>query len=448
MPAPTPSSFDVYPWLSNASRPGGTMDGPDLQTRAAALKLQAGIAPTPKEMMRLAGRQALEAGTGNGSYAPSDPRSYMVPNPTLGAGPTGAIDVNAYQGSRYNPANMMRPGATAAPAADGFNAPAMMRERTADTLLRSRFGAPPNERGQIDIAGADGTRSVPARPQDLMRPAAPTGPATPPPQAMMTAPGAGLPTPPRNSVYSMTQGTRLDPANIVLQAEERYLKTRAADTANASAVQMMQQSAETHSATMQDRTTEQGALRTATSPQAGTAQQIMAGKSFAELDPNATPDRSLLYMQQGGRSPAVAGALSREEAFNPTEIMLPGGTRLIKNSPRSVIPDPQQVRPATPKAPGPDTGPQLVKIGPKSYIYHAASKRYFDAETGQPVAFPDATMSAAMDKFGGVPASTGEPKPATPGKPADLPTVTPVEAAKLPKGTRFKTSDGRILTKQ
>lgn len=77
-----------------------------------------------------------------------------TPGPSTAPG-RGGIDVRSYTGSMY------RPGATPTP---GYQ-PQPSAESAADRALRARFGPPPNERGQIDIAaGTSPVRSVPVTP--------------------------------------------------------------------------------------------------------------------------------------------------------------------------------------------------------------------------------------------------------------------------------------------
>jgi hypothetical protein len=72
---------------------GGVMDAPDLQTRMAANKIQAGIAPSQREIQRLVGRQrlestpALQAG-GEGMDAPDPTVRAAAAKMQLGMAPT------------------------------------------------------------------------------------------------------------------------------------------------------------------------------------------------------------------------------------------------------------------------------------------------------------------------------------------------------------------------
>jgi hypothetical protein len=89
-----------------------------------------------------------------GSYTEARPVRPAFPGPGSAPG-RGGVDVRSYTGSLYN--------GTATP--DPNYRPQPSAEDTADRVLRARFGPPPNERGQIDIADASGVRSVSPYPE-------------------------------------------------------------------------------------------------------------------------------------------------------------------------------------------------------------------------------------------------------------------------------------------
>lgn len=168
-----------------------TLDDPDQNVRRIELKRRAGQALTNREYDRLAARTAAEnqvkkeggvvrqtlprepdAGEAyrlsyegtrrlfdGGQPAVSGTAAAPSPNPITPV-TTGltrrapGIDVNSYSGSRYN--------GTATPIA-GYQ-PQPSADAGADRILRARFGPPPNERGQIDIAGRSPVRAAPAAP--------------------------------------------------------------------------------------------------------------------------------------------------------------------------------------------------------------------------------------------------------------------------------------------
>lgn len=97
---------------------------------------------------------------------------------------------------------------------------------------------------------------------------------------------------------------------------------------------------------------------------------------------------------------------------------------------------------------GKESGVQQVKIGPKNYLYHADSKRYFD-EQGNPVVFPsgsDAATAEAISRFaGGEGASQGPVTPTAGGQPpAQYPTLTPDQARTAKPGTLYLGTDGKL----
>lgn len=103
-----------------------------------------------------------------------------------------------------------------------------------------------------------------------------------------------------------------------------------------------------------------------------------------------------------------------------------------------------------PERDGGESGVQQITIGKKNYFYHADSKRYFNEE-GQPIVFaggfdPHAVLGEEQKGPEGKPAA-GSEQSGVGAEQAEPPTLSPAEAAKLPKGTKFKTTDGRILTK-
>ncbi len=83
------------------------------------------------------------------------PRSIVqpvMPAPVAAAGgDVNMADVNSYVGSRYGHASQgIRPPSVLQPV-PGYR-PQPTAEASADRILRSQFGPPPNERGQIDVA--------------------------------------------------------------------------------------------------------------------------------------------------------------------------------------------------------------------------------------------------------------------------------------------------------
>lgn len=163
------------------------------------------------------------------------------------------------------------------------------------------------------------------------------------PQNMMTEapqPGA-LPSYQAGTVNRLMQDTGHDPASrAVLQTQNLALlkESRQTEIENRrSIIAQREQGAA-------DRATEDGAIKAASSPSVGIAQQIMNGAGFQDLSNEAPADPSMAYLQNGGKSPGMVQALMREKPFSASESTLPSGTRMIQNSPHSFIPDPQQAR--------------------------------------------------------------------------------------------------------
>lgn len=109
--------------------------------------------------------------TGTNNQVPGGATVPVAPPPSTGltrAGPApapghGGIDVNSYVGSRY--ASPTLPSGDDNPAAaiskPGYQPPETS-EQGADQALRQRFGAPPNERGAVDVSTGGPTTSAPA----------------------------------------------------------------------------------------------------------------------------------------------------------------------------------------------------------------------------------------------------------------------------------------------
>ncbi len=189
----------------------GEDDAPQAQRLAQrAQTRQQAVARTPLTMRRptAPGSMPASGGVVGSAAAPSPsainpvrPASPLVqpntvrrapPTPTPGPGVApghGGIDVNSYVGSAYGagkPAERM----------DRLAPPTS--EEAADRILRARFGAPPNERGQIDTADKNGSRSIDI-PADAgaptSEPGTPTAAPTPAAQlSAFTSPGSMAPT--------------------------------------------------------------------------------------------------------------------------------------------------------------------------------------------------------------------------------------------------------------
>jgi hypothetical protein len=111
---------------------------------------------------------------------------------------------------------------------------------------------------------------------------------------------------------------------------------------------------------MDERATEERAVRAAASPTAGIQDQIMRGTRFADMDPNAEVDRGDIYLRNGGRSPQMIAAMAKSRPFSPQEMMTPSGLNMVQTSPSSYIPDPR-VRQKPGKAAPFDGGPEYSK---------------------------------------------------------------------------------------
>lgn len=363
---PRPPVLDLYPDLTN-------LRAPDLQTRAAAMKLQAGVPldPKGKDMMRLAGRVALEEQNSAPNGPGNDPASLMR------AG-GGQVDVNSYRGS------MWQGNTTPVP---GYRPQSEMNAATVEGALRSRFGPPPNERNQIDIADTAGTRSI-INPAIMEMQATGPDPAADP-AAMMNEPSAPLPVssspvslspgadgaasrlPPSNSIYRGLQGTKLDPATFVDEQIARHQHQQA----QALGIQA----------------TGLGIAKTQDELARGRTEDAAVGKAVR----GESGDPSMDYLRNGGRNASMAGVLTREAPFTPSEVMLPSGTRVIKNSPKSVIPDPQQKLDAQQKAK--TQYPRAIEAGGRKMIEVSPGK--FTDERGSPVAWKDDSAPLTLNEF-------------------------------------------------
>jgi hypothetical protein len=133
-----------------------------------------------------------------------------------------------------------------------------------------------------------------------------------------------------------------------MMAFTQYLQEKEAREQEAQAreemrqAQIAQMSAHTDQvrAMMAERETEGSAVRAAFDPSAGTAQQIMQGRSFEQLEPTGEVDRGEAYMRAGGRDPQMAKALMRERAWEPRKIQLDDEDAVIMTSPHSAVPAP------------------------------------------------------------------------------------------------------------
>jgi len=207
--------------------------------------------------------------------------------------------------------------------------------------------------------------------------------------------------------------------------------------------------------------------------------KAMAAASKAHL---AGEDPSGAYLEAGGTDPSAIATLRKEQPFTPgftnsEDVGGPAGGSVFQQSSQSA----QFIPERTPKP----QFPRTIDAGGRKLI-EVATGRFTD-EKGNPVAWTDRTehpltvnefmMSPAIaDRFKGdygsyreshaamtkqaarfdspaaAPAAPSAPAtaagPATTNAPQEPPTLSPQDAAKLAKGTRFKTSDGRILVKQ
>jgi hypothetical protein len=159
------------------------------------------------------------------------------------------------------------------------------------------------------------------------------------------------------------------------------------------------------------------------------------------------------YGAAGGRNPAVIkqlNDLSGPEDLTNLQFQEDPvtGERFAVSKKGSVAKSGANPTKTPPLKPG-ISAPVEVQIGPRKLFYHPDSKRYFD-ERGQPVVFPsgsDVATAEAIKNFGAEDSATNkQPAAATPAG-GDVPTVTPEQARALPKGTKFRTTDGRILVK-
>ncbi len=337
----------TYPNLNrDFSATGGVMDRPDLTVRTAALKLSAGAPLTGAEFRRIATRQYLEEdnarlGAGGASFAPSDPRGGTVPAALLGVrpagpggdfGPSGPIDVRSYAGSRYSAANAMPAALRGTPAPNSLEA------------LPGVYGVvPKNDRAPLDrgVTQLENERAAAAF-----------------------------------DVHMADSQQRLE------IGRSQFLRQQQQDAANAARAQ-------------QEEAALGNALKPSGSPSVDQARQtrgvptagpmalgpagtvgapgtVPAVPAIAREQPAVSPDNEDLgrkYFMAGGRDHALAKTLSGMSEFIPTKVNV-DGTSMVKNTPRSAIPDTQQPRAKTPQEP---TSEQPIKSSDgKFYKSHAA----------------------------------------------------------------------------
>jgi hypothetical protein len=451
--------------------PGGVMDAPDLQLRIALNRRAGGLPLSADQERRIAVRQGLEAQSSRAAAGNQPPGISSL----LAAGG----DVRGYTGSIYG-----APGSyTAARPGPGISSLLPSAERSADLALRARFGDPPNERvtvqtelpapadvarafssgtaippaqqvnvvGGIDIADATGSRFLPGISSIL-----PSQPATAAPTPSPAAGAAGE-LPPPNSIAAHITAAPVDRRTAL--AEREYAEGASARATssllNSEHLTALRRAAD-------DAAREQKAFRAAAAAYIGTEDPVGA------------------YLEAGGSNPQSVAVLMREKGFEPTETTLPSGAQVIKNTPRSVIPNPMQQRPT--RAPETELArlirerAAIAKTGNAEDLAHydRAISNYkadrserpltvneFFASSDLTTRFKDdyglyrAAYDAQIAKMKGRPptessASTASGKSNAPAKttaPAELQTLTPEEAAKLDKGTKFRSTDGRILTR-
>ncbi len=407
----------------------------DLDTRKAVIAAQQGQALTPYQLTRLANRQAIDEENAQGAspiYGGADQGNARAMQNAAAAGAVGprGIDVNSYSGSIYGPPGSAQPipGYQPKPSAD----------QAADALLRSRYGAPPNERGQIDIAGANGTRAVPSAAamsvtaseptaDDSARNEATPGLMAPPyaPASQPTAPAAG-------PLASMLKSSRLDPGVRELgeQVTRANLEaTRLGTQATASAIE--------------DRNRSGAAARAAIEP--GEDGAVPSGDEILRN-----------YIRNGGRiDPSIITAAARPARETPRLVDVGGGRQALVG-PAQLVPTGEQPKGAI----------VPIEVGGRKLAYHPDSKRYFD-EAGKPVDFGAERAPRAPDPFlksqdpelyeaqrAEYLEWIGRGKKSPEGKGADgaapgavVEVTSKEEFEKLPKGTKFN-FNGRIGTKK
>jgi hypothetical protein len=166
-----------------------TLDRPDSAVRSIMQKRADGLALSDRERKRLAARMSAEAETQRtGGTVQQGITPRRVSPYEMGQQDRAADDEYAAGYEKRAAPGQPAPDSAvrrAPPAA----APMASREASADAILRRRFGPPPNERGQMDIADAGGTRSVPS-------PLLPRTPITPKPVVAATPAPAATPAAP------------------------------------------------------------------------------------------------------------------------------------------------------------------------------------------------------------------------------------------------------------
>ena len=374
----------TYPKLSqDFSSTGGVMDRPDLTVRTAALKLASGAPLSGAEFRRIAQRQYLEEdnarlAAGGASFAPTDPRSGAVPAALLGVRPAG-------------------PGGDFGPS------------------------------GPIDVRSYAGSRYSAAN----VVPAALRG--TPAPNSLAVLPAAaGTALDPAVAEFrTRKQAQDLEGGRLAIQHTQTAIDAAPAALAHtqASTAALRQETA--------TKATNAAAFRRAASPSIGLAQQIRDGGRFGSLDPSAPGDPVREYTEAGGSDPHAAAALFREKPFNASEVTLPSGTRLIQNTPKSFIPDPQQERPRRPGAPKGDQPEysddgKFYRSGPedKWSPVPASHDKPLNVTEWLMAGKPEGNYKAYRDawqKESGSPQAPGAKTPAAPASPA-----APAAAAAAP----------------
>ena len=267
--------------------------------------------------------------------------------------------------------------------------------------------------------------------------------------AANAVPAALRSTPAPNSLAALpaAAGTALDPAVAEFrtrkQAQDLEGGRLAIQHTQATIAAALAALAHTQAATaaLQQETatkaTNAAAFRRAASPSIGLAQQIRDGGRFGSLDPAAPGDPVREYTEAGGSDPHAAAALFREKPFNASEVTLPSGTRLIQNTPKSYIPDPQQERPRRPGAPKNDQPEysedgKFYRSGPedKWSPVPASHDKPLNVTEWLMAGKPEGNYKAYRDawqKESGSPQAPGAKTPAAPASPA-----APAAAAAAP----------------
>lgn len=337
----------------NPFQAGGVMDEPDLQVRTAALRFRAGAPMSAQDFRRIAVRQGLER-----QNEPVGGQSTSALTTALRAANPGGIDVRSYTGSMWAPDGPMaaRPLPAGAPRVGEPGGGIQVRNYTGSMF-----------RGGQPVVGAGGGMTVPS---GMLAPAG----ADP---ALAAAPD------PR-SVAGLLRGTTADPQEVDIRRQMQTTELEGRQLGNESVRRQFR---------AQD--AESAAIATAVSPSVGLAEQIRGGARFEDLAPAGAVDRSGAYLAAGGRNPAMAAALFRDQPFEPTERTLPSGTRVIQNTPKSVIPDPQQ-RIETTQA-GNIQYPRKIDAGGRSLIEVSPGK--FTDDRGKPVAWRDDDRPLTSNEF-------------------------------------------------